>query len=65
MVCVGLIDHFLAEFSDRHYLMHLSAYVVWHARQMAIKIAATTACVDLFRKVYERLLLFECSPPAC
>jgi hypothetical protein len=51
--------------SLRRYLLCLPAYVVWHARQMAIKIAATTSCVELFRKVYECLLLFNCSPPAC
>jgi len=59
------IPHRKSVRSLRRYLLHLPASVVWHARQMALKIAATTACVDLFRKVYECLLLFECSPPAC
>lgn len=51
--------------SLRRYLLHLPAYVAWHAGQMAIKIAATVSCVELFRQVYECLLRYECSPPAC
>jgi len=41
--------------SFRRYLRHLPAYVVCHTRQRDVKIAATTSCVELFQKVYERL----------
>lgn len=51
--------------SLRRYLFHLPAYVVYHARKMVVKIAATTACIELFRQVYECLLRYECSPPSC
>lgn len=49
--------------SLRRYLLHLPAYVVYHARKMVIKIAATVSCIELFRQVYECLLRYECSPP--